>query len=100
MTLRFAYLTIASYLLAALFLGVATGQTKASAATFGIGDTTITTFANEPMDLFHDSVTKKFLFPSATAPYKQVIMLCTLSCPELGCDPWDRIASVIVKSSS
>jgi hypothetical protein len=100
MNVRFADLTIALYLSVALTFILVSNASRVSAATAGIGDTTIVAFSNEPMDLFHDSVTKKLLFPSSTAPYKQVIMLCSLSCPELGCDPWDRIASVIVNTTS
>jgi len=64
-----------------------------------VTDTTIATFYNEPIDGHNFEPTRKFLFPPISAQYKQIIMLYQLSCPEGGCDPWDRIASVRVKST-
>src|SRR6185312_662514 len=58
------------------------------------GDTTVTTFVNHPVDIDHRHAVGRFLLPHDLSHYKQILLIYTLSCPELGCDPWDRVSEI------
>ena len=66
---------------------------RLSAAT---GDTTITLFDREPVDIRHVFSMVRVDLPDASRKYERIILNYTLECPRGGCDPWDRLAELWV----
>lgn len=42
------------------------------------------------------TVTQEVTFPDAEMEFSQVVLKYTLSCPDGGCDPWDRLANLYI----
>ncbi len=61
-----------------------------------VEDSTYTTFVREPLDIAHTTATRTFLFPSGTESFRKIVMYVNQECAALGCDPWDRVATVTV----
>jgi hypothetical protein len=63
------------------------------------GSYTIPTFEEELIDIAHRSVEREFGFPVSGKSWSRITLDYMLTCPPGGCDPWDRSASVYIRTS-